>query len=159
VINHDGASSRLQKSAVELAESRCLRGNGNTTNLYGSKALRQREYCRLISVTAIKMMAILRGSHMPVPTFSYLHKLSVWRDYRLQMHCCCCHQRNTTIQVAGLIRWHGDKTFAQIVRRLRCTFCRQRPTFLALVPMSASDTTMKHGGGWSIMLTAEGAET
>jgi hypothetical protein len=64
---------------------------------------------------------------------------------------------NTTIQVAGLIRWHGDKTSAEIVRRLRCMFCRRRPTFPSLVPMSASDTAMKHGGGWSIMLTVEGA--
>jgi hypothetical protein len=94
---------------------------------------------------------------MPIPTFSYRHRLSVWRDYRLKMHCCRCEQRSTSIEVAGLIRWHGDKTFAEIVRRLRCMFCRQRPTFLSLVPMSASDTAMKHGGSWSIMLTVEGA--
>lgn len=96
-------------------------------------------------------------SIMPIPTFSYNHRLSVWRDYRLQLHCCRCEQRSTSIAVAGLIRWHGDQTFAEILSRLRCMFCRQRPTFISLVSMAASDTVTKHGGGWSITLTAEDA--
>lgn len=94
---------------------------------------------------------------MPVQKFSYNHRLSVWRDYRLEMHCCRCEQRTTSIEVKGLIRCHGDRTFAEILSRLRCMFCRQRPTFVSLCSMTAGDTAVKHGGGWSLILTAEDA--
>lgn len=92
---------------------------------------------------------------MPVQNFSYRHRLSVWRDYRLEMHCCRCEQRTTGMEVAGLIRFYGDKTFAEIIRRLRCMFCKQRPTFIALCSMATSDAGEKHGARWSLILTAE----
>jgi len=91
---------------------------------------------------------------MPVQKFSYHHRLSVWRDYRLEMHCCRCEQRSTSVEVKGLIRWHGDRTFAEILPRLRCMFCRQRPTFVSLCSLTTNDATVKHGGVWSLHLTA-----
>jgi hypothetical protein len=93
---------------------------------------------------------------MPVQKFSYNHRLSVWRAYRLEMHCCRCEQRSTSIEVKGLIRWHGDRTFAEILARLRCMFCRQRPTFVSLCSIAADDTAMKNGASWSLVLTPEG---
>lgn len=94
---------------------------------------------------------------MPVQKFSYSHRLSVWRDYRLEMHCCRCEQRSTSIEVRGLIRWHGDRTFAEILSRLRCMFCRQRPTFVSLCSLAAGDTGVKHGAIWSLVLTPDHA--
>jgi hypothetical protein len=92
---------------------------------------------------------------MPAQKFSYNHRLSVWRDYRLEMHCCRCDQRTTGMEVAALIRWHGDKTFEEIVRRLCCGFCRRRPTFLALTSNASSTAAEKHGARWCLILTDE----
>ncbi len=94
---------------------------------------------------------------MPLQKFSYRHRLSVLRDYRLEMHCCRCEQRSTSIEVRGLIRWHGNRTFAEILSRLRCMFCRQRPTFISLCSATMSDTTAKQGASWSLVLTVENA--
>ena len=95
---------------------------------------------------------------MPVQKFSYNHRLSVWRDYRVEMHCCRCEQRSTHIEVAGLIRWHGDKTFSEILPRLRCMFCKQRPTFLFLAAMTEHDAGAIQGSAWSLLLACEGAD-
>jgi hypothetical protein len=96
-----------------------------------------------------------QGHSMPVQNFSYGQRLSVWRDYRLEMHCCRCEQRTTSIEVKGLIRWHGDRTFAEILSRLRCMFCRQRPTFVSLCSGTAGDAAVKHSASWSLVLTAD----
>lgn len=90
--------------------------------------------------------------------FSHNHRLSVWRDYRLQMHCCRCEQRSTHIDVAGLIRWHGDKTFAEILPRLRCMFCKQRTTFLSLVAVTQRDAGDMQGSTWSLLLACGGGD-
>lgn len=89
---------------------------------------------------------------MPVQNFSYRHKLSVWRDYRLEMHCCRCEQRSTSIEVRGLIRFYGDKTFAEILARLRCMFCRQRPTLISLCSIAAGDSHQNLTASWSLVL-------
>ncbi len=90
--------------------------------------------------------------------FSHFHKLSVWRDYRLQMHCCRCEQRSTYIEVAGLIRGHGDKTFAEILPRLRCMFCKQRPTFLSLAALTQRDAGDMQRSTWGLLLACGGGD-
>jgi hypothetical protein len=92
---------------------------------------------------------------MPPAKFSHNHRLSVWRDYRLHMHCCRCEQRSTHIEVAGLIRWHGDKTFTELLPRLRCMFCKQRPTFLSLAPNVVRDAGETQGATWSLVLMTD----
>jgi hypothetical protein len=95
---------------------------------------------------------------MPPAKFSRHHRLSVWRDYRLHMHCCRCEQRSTHIEVAGLIRWHGDKTFTELLPRLRCMFCKQRPTFLSLAPNIVRDAGETQGATWNLVLMTGGGE-
>jgi len=50
------------------------------------------------------------------------------------------------------MRWHGDKTFAELLPRLSCMFCRQRPTFLSLAPNIVRDAGDTQGATWSLVL-------
>jgi hypothetical protein len=74
------------------------------------------------------------------------------------MHCCRCEQRSTHIDVAGLIRFYGDKTFAEILPRLRCMFCKQRPTFLSLAAVAQRDAGDMQGSTWSLLLACGGGD-
>ncbi len=93
---------------------------------------------------------------MPPAKFSRHHRLSVWRDYRLHMHCCRCEERTTYIEVAGLIRWHGDKTFTEILRRLRCMHCKGRPTFIFLGTNIVRDAGETQGAIRGLVLMTDG---
>jgi hypothetical protein len=52
------------------------------------------------------------------------HRLSDWPDCRLELHCC----RGATIYPVRLLaKDRGDRTFAEILPRLRCRRCKGTP--------------------------------
>jgi hypothetical protein len=69
---------------------------------------------------------------MHPPTFLLSHKLSTWPECFLEIRCERCEQRRLTIAVKGLMRWYGDRTFREIISRLRCKYCRRRPAVIHL---------------------------
>lgn len=92
-------------------------------------AERPRIICRLKYVTVINIIdAHLRGpSLMHPPKFLPDHRLSDWPECVLEIRCRICGGRSASCAVKGLIRWYGDRTFAEVLARLRCKYCRKKP--------------------------------
>jgi hypothetical protein len=89
---------------------------------------------------------------MHPPRFLYSHRLSDWQECCLQMHCRLCEQRSAVMQVKGLMRWYGNRTFAEILSRLRCQFCRRRPSAVFLKTIRSADSNAAQGDQWTLDL-------
>ena len=63
------------------------------------------------------------------------------------------------MQVKGLMRWYGNKTFAEILSRLRCQFCGRRPSAVLLSAMRPGDEGAAQAGQWTLVLVREGDKT
>lgn len=74
------------------------------------------------------------------------HKLSDWPDCSLEIQCC---QGATIVPVRLLATNHGDRLFADMLAKLRCSRCRGRP---APVYLCAGHREHNDGSpaGWSI---------
>jgi hypothetical protein len=58
------------------------------------------------------------------PPFRPGQRLSDWPDCRLELHCC---RGQSVFPVRLLLRDHGDRTFAQVLAKLRCRQCGKPP--------------------------------
>jgi hypothetical protein len=92
---------------------------------------------------------------MHPPKFLYSHTLSLWPDCYLEMHCHRCEQRSAVIQVKGLLRWYGNRTFAEILSRLRCQFCRRRPSAVSLISERGEDASTTQPARWTLPLVCD----
>jgi hypothetical protein len=75
---------------------------------------------------------------MHPPPFRRQQRLSDWPDCRLELHCC---RGQSVIPVRLLIRDHGDRTFAQVLAKLRCKQCRKPPAPVYLCAGHREHTT------------------
>ena len=101
-------------------------------------------------------LPLMSVSSMHPPRFLQSHMLSDWPECFLEIRCRWCEQRSMTIAVKGLMRWYGNKTFAEILSRLRCKFCRRRPSAVFLSTMRPGDPAATQRGQWTIVLVREG---
>jgi hypothetical protein len=90
------------------------------------------------------------------PPFRYDHKLSDWPDCWLEMRCRKCNGRSAVTPMKLLIRKHGDRTFLDLIPRLRCSQCRSAaaPVYLCASPQR----TGGYGGpgtDWAIEIVPE----
>jgi hypothetical protein len=85
---------------------------------------------------------------MHPPAFRLAHQLSDWLDCSLELHCC---QGTTILPLRLLAMKRGDKTFAEILPRLRCKRCNRPP---APVYLCAGHREHNHGApaDWAIEL-------
>jgi hypothetical protein len=58
------------------------------------------------------------------PPFRRTQRLSDWPDCRLELHC---RRGQSVYPVRLLMRDHGDRTFAEVLAKLRCKQCRKPP--------------------------------
>ena len=97
---------------------------------------------------------MLQGKVHP-PEFRLTHRLSDWPECWLHVHCHGprCNGRSATPAVKLLrARCPGDPPFSEVVARLRCEMCGQRP---APVFLCASPHRTALGGpapGWTVEL-------
>lgn len=80
------------------------------------------------------------------------HWLSDWPDCYLELSCHPCGGRVVIASVKLLAGGIGDRTFAEVLRRLRCERCGGKP---APVFLCASQHRTFHGGpepDWAIEL-------
>ena len=61
---------------------------------------------------------------MHPPPFRLAHHLSDWPDCNLELHCC---QGTTILPLRLLATKRGDRSFAEILPRLRCKRCNRPP--------------------------------
>lgn len=87
-------------------------------------------------------------SAMHPPPFRTDHRLSDWPACRLELNCC---RGQTIVPLRLLATQYGDPTFAEILRRLRCSRCRGSP---APVYLCAGPRQHNHGApaDWAIEL-------
>ena len=85
---------------------------------------------------------------MHPPAYRPTHHLSDWPDCRLELHCC---RGQVMLPVRLLLQEHGDPTFAELLRRLRCQRCKRAPC-----PVYLCAGAREHNGGatpdWAIEL-------
>jgi hypothetical protein len=85
---------------------------------------------------------------MHPPPFRLDHRLSDWPACSLELQCC----KGATLYPVRLLRQgHGDQTFWEILRRLRCKSCKRPP---APVYLCAGHRQHNHGAppDWAIEL-------
>jgi hypothetical protein len=58
------------------------------------------------------------------PPFPLGQRLSDWPDCRLELHCC---RGQSVLPVRLMLRDHSDRTFAQVLAKLRCQKCHRPP--------------------------------
>ena len=85
---------------------------------------------------------------MHPPPFRLGQRLSDWPACRLELHCC---RGQSVIPVRLFIRDHGDRTFAQVLAKLRCTQCRKPPAPVYLCA-GHREHTMGAPPDWAIEL-------
>jgi hypothetical protein len=85
---------------------------------------------------------------MHPPGFRHAHRLSDWPDCRLEVVCC---RGSTVLPIRMLIKHHGDLSFQDVIRRLRCTRCRGWPNRIYLCA-GHRDFTGGAPPDWSIEL-------
>ena len=88
---------------------------------------------------------------MHPPPFRPDHRLSDWLDCSLEL----CRCKDTTVYpVRLLVAQHGNRTFEQVLSRLRCQRCGKKPA-----PVYLCAGSRRHSGGaaadWAIELVAE----
>ena len=54
-----------------------------------------------------------------------------------------------TIAVKGLLRWYGNRTFAEVLSRLRCKYCRRSPAAVYLHAAQNSAAGGKPAAHWT----------
>jgi hypothetical protein len=91
------------------------------------------------------------------PPFRPNHRLSDWPDCHLEMHCSGCNGRTVITPIKLLIAHHGNVQFADLLPKLRCSKCQNRPApvFLCASPMRKGG----HGGpkpDWALELVPDG---
>ena len=88
---------------------------------------------------------------MHPPPFRPTHHLSDWPDCRLELHCC---RGATVYPVRLLMKNSGDRTFADVLSRLRCSRCKRPP---APVWLCAGHRQHNHSAApdWAIELVPE----
>jgi len=95
---------------------------------------------------------------MHPPRFLRTHLLSQWPECSLEIGCRRCETRTMTIAVKGLMRWYGNRSFADILDRLRCKYCRRRPTTVRLHAMRGNDAVSDALTSWSLQIVSETVE-
>ncbi len=78
--------------------------------------------------------------------------LSDWPDCVLEIRCHLCGGRSSQCAVKGLIHWYGDRTFAEILKRIRCKFCRRRPAPVYLCASHIREGCKGPDPDWAIEL-------
>jgi hypothetical protein len=67
------------------------------------------------------------------PAYRHSHYLSDWPNRGVEVICC---KGTTMIPVKMLLRDHGDRTFQDLLARLRCSRCRGWPKrVVELIPV------------------------
>jgi hypothetical protein len=86
---------------------------------------------------------------MHPPQFAIHHKLSDWPDCQLELQCC---KGTTIVPVRMLANSHADRTFAEVLSRLRCQKCGKSP---APVYLCAGHRESSGGApaDWAVELT------
>jgi hypothetical protein len=99
------------------------------------------------TVAPVAGLRPLRAGRSP-PPFRLEHRLSAWPDCRLELKCC---RGATILPVRLLAQDYGDRTFAELLRRLRCAKCKRPP---APVYLCAGHREHNHGAAadWAIEL-------
>jgi hypothetical protein len=116
----------------------------------------ERELCRLISVTVFKMIAVhLTGGTMHPPAFLMSHMLSDWQECFLEVKCQRCRGRGSLSSVKGLMRWHGNASFSAVLNRLRCKFCKRKPSFVYLCASRSRTAGEGCQADWALELLAQ----
>jgi hypothetical protein len=64
---------------------------------------------------------------MHPPAFSVSHRLSDWPECVLELNCPKPAGRMVQYPVRLLAQRHGNLTFAELLPKLRCKCCGQRP--------------------------------
>jgi hypothetical protein len=114
-------------------------------------AVAPRENCRLIPVTEIKMIAVPHSvTSMHPPPFLVSHMLSAWAECSLEIYCERCERRRMTIAVKGLTSWYGNRTFAEVLSRLRCKYCRRSPAAVYLYASQAIAADEEPAAHWTL---------
>jgi hypothetical protein len=90
---------------------------------------------------------------MHPPRFLLSHFLSDWPECFLEFRCERCGERSSTIAVKGLQRWYGNLPFADLLARLRCKYCRKKPTSVYLCASQHRTARMGPSPDWAIELT------
>ena len=87
---------------------------------------------------------------MHLPAFHLTHRLSDWRRCVFELRCPCS-PRMVMLPVRMLLE-HGDRTFAAVLARLRCSKCRGKPAPVYLV--AGHTRSFVHGPppDWSVEL-------
>jgi hypothetical protein len=88
------------------------------------------------------------------PPFRLAHRLSDWPDCKLELSCC---RGKTVYPLRLLTQRHGNRSFAEILARLRCGKCKRPP---APVYLCAGHREHNHGApaDWAIELVPKPAE-
>src|ERR1051326_4653958 len=88
---------------------------------------------------------------MHPPPFRPDHHLSDWPDCRLELWCC---KGTVGYPDKLLIQRNGDRTFAEVLNRLRCSACGGKPA-----PVYLCAGHREHGNGappyWAVELVGE----
>jgi hypothetical protein len=89
---------------------------------------------------------------MHPPRFLRSQRLSDWPECFLEIACPLCEQRSFTIAVKGLLRWYGDRAFAEVLARLRCKFCRRKPGSVLLHASYGRENGGQQTSDWTLTI-------
>jgi hypothetical protein len=92
---------------------------------------------------------------MHPPKFLRTHLLSQWPECSLEIGCRRCETRTMTIAVKGLMRWYGNRSFADILDRLRCKYRRRRATTVRLHAARADEVAPNALTSWCLQIISE----
>jgi hypothetical protein len=87
---------------------------------------------------------------MHPPPFHRGQRLLDWPDCRLELNCC---RGQSVLPVRMLLRDYGDRTFAEVLAKLRCRTCRKPPAPVYLCA-GHREFTMGALADWAIELVA-----
>jgi phage FluMu protein Com len=90
------------------------------------------------------------------PPFRLNHRLSDWAECWLEMKCPKCNGRQSISPIKLIIAKHGERTFLDLIRKLRCSVCGElaAPVYLC----ASASRTGGHGGAppnWAIEIVPE----
>jgi hypothetical protein len=90
---------------------------------------------------------------MHPPLFRKTHRLSDWPECVIELHCPHCRGVSVGYPVRMLIERHGDMTFENLLRRLRCKRChRVKPAPIYLVAGHHRTACGGPDADWSVEL-------
>ncbi len=88
-----------------------------------------------------------------LPHYDNRQKLSEWLDFYLEMGCAKCNGRSVVFPMKLLIEQHGNTTFGELLRKLKCKECGGQPSEVYLC--ESQKRTAGHGGpdaAWALEL-------